>query len=64
MAKLPKYTLAHDNRRDDWKIQNDASKRIVKRFDTKADATAGGVLKRMLGKDGGSVRIEKLRGGY
>jgi hypothetical protein len=49
---------------DDWKLQNDASNRIVKRVDTKEDATARGALKRALGEDGGSVRIEKVRGGY
>jgi hypothetical protein len=48
MAKLPKYWLSRDKRY----------------FDTKADATAGDVLKRALGEDGGSMRIEKLRGGY
>ena len=64
MAKLPKYTLSHDKKQDDWKLQNDASNRIVKRFDTKEDATVRGALKRALGEDGGSVRIEKVRGGY
>jgi uncharacterized protein DUF2188 len=64
MARLPKFTLSHDQKRDDWKLQGDASNRVVKRFGTKADATAGGVLKKAVGSDGGSVRIEKLRGGY
>jgi hypothetical protein len=64
MAKLPKYTLSHDQKHDNWKLQNDATHRVAKRFDTKADATTGRVLKRALGADGGSVRIEKVHGGY
>ena len=64
MARLPKFTLSRDKKNDDWKLQNDASDRVVKRFETKADATAGGVLKKAVGTEGGSVRIQKVRGGY
>jgi len=64
MARLPKLTLSFDQKKDDWKLENDASNRVVKRFDTKAEATAGGVLKKTLGSEGGSVKIEKVRGGY
>jgi hypothetical protein len=64
MPRLPNYTLSHDKKNDGWKLQNDASNRVLKRFETKADATARGVLKRAVGEDGGSVRIEKVRGGY
>lgn len=64
MTNLPKLTLSFDQRNDAWKLQNDASNRVVKRFDTKAEATAGGVLQKAIGKGGGSVRIEKVHGGY
>jgi hypothetical protein len=37
---------------------------LVKSFDTKANATAGGALSRALGTQGGSVKIEKLSGRY
>jgi hypothetical protein len=49
MPRLPKYTLSHDKKNDGWKLQNDASNRILKRFETKADATARGVLSRYNG---------------
>jgi hypothetical protein len=65
MGKLPKYTLAFDDKKDNWKLENDKTDKIVKRFDTKEDATAGGVLQKALGKEGGSVKIEfKTKSGY
>ena len=64
MKKLPKLTLEHDSRKDTWKLVEDKTHRTVKTFDTKADATKGGVLKRTLGSDGGSVKIEKENGRY
>lgn len=64
MTKLPKYTLSFDQQKQDWKLQKDGADRATKRFDTKADATAGGALSDAIGKGGGSVRIEKKHGGY
>jgi Uncharacterized protein conserved in bacteria (DUF2188) len=64
MANLPKFTLSHDSKKDDWALKNDATGRVVRRFDTKAEATEGGVLEKAVGAQGGSVRIEKARGGY
>lgn len=65
MGKLPKYTLAFDHKKDDWKLQNDKSNRIIKHFSTKERATKGGVLNRALGQSGGSVKIEyKEKSGY
>ena len=64
MSRLPKYTLSFDRKQENWKLENDASDRVVRRFDTKAEATKGGVLKQAVGSQGGSVRIEKARGGY
>jgi hypothetical protein len=64
MTKLPKYTLSFDQQKQDWKLQKDGADRATRRFDTKSDATAGGVLAGAIGKDGGSVMIEKRRGGY
>lgn len=62
MANLPKFTLSKKG--DDWALKKDATNRTVKTFDTKADATARGALKKAMGPEGGSVRIEKERGGY
>jgi hypothetical protein len=64
MTKLPKYTLSHNDNRDRWELRQDKTRNFVKAFDTKADATAGGVLERALGKEGGSVKIAKVSGGY
>lgn len=64
MAKLPKYTLAFDQKKDNWKLEHDKSNEVVKRFATKEKATAAGSLQKALGPEGGSVKIEKVKGGY
>jgi len=64
MAKLPKYTLSHDEKKDDWVLKEDGASRAKRRFETKADATAGGVLSDVLGANGGSVKIQKKDGKY
>lgn len=62
MSRLPKFTLSKDEKRDDWVLRNDGTDRILRRFDTKADATKGGALDRALGSEGGSVKIQKENG--
>jgi len=62
MAKLPKYTLSHDKKDDSWKLKRDVTHRTVKTFDTKAEATKGGVLEKAVGSSGGSVKIKKEDG--
>lgn len=64
MSKLPKYTLSKDSKKDDWVLKNDASNRVERRFQTKEQATKGGVLQDTLGKNGGSVKIQKENGKY
>jgi len=64
MAKLPKYTLSHDEKKDDWVLKEDGASRARRRFETKADATAGGALSEALGASGGSVKIQKKSGQY
>ena len=65
MAKLPRYTLAFDDKKDDWKLENDKTDKVIRRYDTKDEATEGGVLKKALGSEGGSVKIEyKEKSGY
>ena len=59
---LPKLTLARNPKTKQWELENDKTDRVVKRFETKEDATKGGVLKKVLGPDGGSVKIKKLNG--
>jgi hypothetical protein len=64
MAKLPKFTLTHNERTDRWDLVKDATDRTVKSFPTKEMATQGGVLERAVGADGGSVKIQKVNGRF
>lgn len=64
MAKLPKFTLEFDEKKDKWVLENDKTNKVVKSFETKEDATSGGVLKKAVGKDGGSVKIQKANGRF
>jgi len=64
MSKLPKYTLKHNDKKSRWELASDQTDKTVKVFEDKADATAGGVLKKALGKEGGSVKIQKMDGKY
>jgi len=59
MGTLPKYTLKHDDKKDNWALQQDKTGRTVKTFDTKTEATKGRVLENAVG---GSVRIQKENG--
>ena len=61
MAKLPRYTLAHDDKSKRWVLKHEGTGQSVKTFGTKAAATKGGVLERAVGGKG-SVRIRKRNG--
>jgi hypothetical protein len=61
MAKLPRYSLAHDDTKKRWVLKHEGTGQVVKTFATKAAATKGGILERAVsGK--GSVRIRKRNG--
>ena len=62
MAKLPKYTLGYDAKKEDWALKQDGADRAKKRFVRKSDATIGGVLEGILGNAGGAVKIKKQNG--
>ena len=62
MPKLIKYTLELNEKSGKWTLKNDKTKKLAKSFKTKAGATKGGALKRALGKNGGSVKIQKENG--
>lgn len=64
MAKLPKYTLTHNEEKDRWDLVNDATDRVKASYDKKAEALTGGVLESELGKAGGSVKIQKVNGRF
>ena len=61
MAKLPKFTLAQNDKSKKWELKRDGSGDVVKRFASKAAATKGGVLERAVGGQG-SVKIKKRNG--
>jgi len=63
MAKLPKFTLDYNEKKEKWDLTNDATDRTVKSFGTKEQATRGGVLKRAVGGHG-SVKIQKVNGKF
>lgn len=64
MPNLRKFTLDHNERKDQWDLKNDATNRVLRSFETKSDATAGGTLKKVLGSEGGSVKIQKENGRF
>ena len=61
MAKLPRYSLSHNEQKKKWELKHEGSGTVVQRFATKARATKGGVLKRAV-KNEGSVRIRNRNG--
>jgi hypothetical protein len=61
MAKLPRFSLAHNEQKKKWELKHEGSGEVVKRFTNKADATKGGVLEKAVGGRG-SVRIRKRNG--
>ena len=64
MANLPRYTLTYDDARERWALENDKTDRVVRAFETKAEATKGGVLEGALGSAGGSVKIQTMKGQF
>ena len=62
MPKLQKFTVEYDEKKEKWVLENDKTGKAIKQTETKAEMTAGGVLKRALGEDGGSVKIQKENG--
>jgi hypothetical protein len=57
MAKLPRYSLSHNEKSKKWDLKKEGSGEVVKSFKNKAAATKGGVLEKA-----GSVRIRKRDG--
>ena len=64
MGNLPKYTLTYDENKENWALEQDQTGRVLRRFDTKQEATEGGVLKNAVGSAGGSVKIQKENGRF
>jgi len=61
MAKLPRFSLAHNEKSKKWELKKEGSDQVIKSSKTKAAATKGGVLEKAVGGMG-SVRIRKRNG--
>ena len=61
MAKLPRFSLAHNEKTKNWELKKEGSSEVMKRFATKAAALKGGVLEKAVGGRG-SVRVRKRDG--
>ena len=61
MGNLPKFTLTKNDQKDRWDLEQDKTGKVVKSWETKAEATKGGVLARAIGGEG-SVKIQKENG--
>ena len=61
MAKLPRFSLAHNEMTKKWELKKEGSSEVMKRFATKAAALKGGVLEKAVGGRG-SVRVRKRDG--
>lgn len=59
---LPRFHLTKDQEKGDWELRKAGAERATRRFETKSEATAGGVLGGAVGKEGGSVRIHLEKG--
>lgn len=60
MAMLHRFTLKH-NKKGGWDLK-DQTGEVVRSFTNKRDALSGGLFEKLLGKNGGSVRIHKQDG--
>ena len=63
MAMLHRFTLKKHKQLGGWALI-DQSGDILRIFATKAEALAGGKLERLVGKQGGSVRVHKQDGSF
>lgn len=59
---LRRFSLTHNSQRENWQLRDDLTRRVVRSFETKDEATTGGVLGGALGQQGGSVRIHLQNG--
>lgn len=61
MARLPRFSLSHNEKTKKWDLKREGSGEVVKTFASKAAATKRGVLEKAV-SGMGSVRIRKRDG--
>lgn len=57
-----KYTVRFDDSREKWILKHDGTEKVLKVFDTKEEATRAGVLRKALGREGGTVSVRTRTG--
>ena len=57
-----KFTLRFDVDTNRWVLKNDATQKTIKVFDSKEGSTKAGVLRKVLGRQGGTVVIRTKTG--
>lgn len=63
-TKLRRHTVTKSKTGSGWVLRDDKTKQVKHTFRTKANAKKGGVIKGILGKEGGTVRFQKEKGGF
>jgi hypothetical protein len=59
-----KPTISKNPRTGTWDLKTDKGHELIHSFKKKESAKKGGVLEKILGKQGGSVKFELEKGGY
>ena len=61
---LIKYTVQYNEEKNRWELKKDGADAIIQSFSSKEAATQHDRLKKILGKEGGSVKIQKKNGRF
>jgi hypothetical protein len=59
-----KFTLRFDETKNKWVLKHDPTEKIIRVFKSKEDSTRAGVLRRVLGQQGGTVIVRTKTGTF
>lgn len=57
-----KYTLRFDDTKNKWILKHDATGKVIRQLKSKEESTRAGVLRKLLGQQGGTVVIRTKTG--
>jgi hypothetical protein len=57
-----KYTLRFDESKASWVLKHEGTEKIIRKFKTKEEGCRAGVLRKILGRMGGSVILRTKTG--
>ena len=57
-----RYTLYFDDITTKWALKHDGTRKLIKQFKSKEAGTRAGVLRKLLGREGGTVLIRTKTG--